>query len=195
MVAARNIKAGEVVLKEAPLTYGPNEITKPICLGCCAPVTIKSPTCDICGFPMCSKECSNSKIHKEFECEALKKHGYKVDASTFNFGDVELTYAIISPIRTFMLKEKYPDLWNLAWMQMSHLAKRKELNFWNKETEKILNLLQTMIGLKVLGYIVSIQIYHLNPKPLGFGRCFFWRNDSGSLNFLSNDTHCISYKS
>ena len=152
MVAARNIKAGEVVMKEAPLSYGPNDITKPICLGCCAPVTIKSPTCDICGFPMCSKECSNSKVHKEFECEALKKHGYKVDASTFNFGGVELTYAIISPIRTFMLKEKYPDLWNLAWMQMSHLGKRKKLDFWKTETEKIISLLQTMTGLKVLGY-------------------------------------------
>ena len=153
VVAARNIKAGEVVMKEAPLSYGPNDITKPICLGCCAPVTIKSPTCDICGFPMCSKECTNSKVHKEFECEALKKHGYKVDASTFNFGGVELTYAIISPIRTFMLREKHPDLWNLTWMQMSHLDKRKKLNFWKTETEKIINLLQTMTGLKVLGYL------------------------------------------
>ena len=152
MVAARNIKAGEVVMKEAPLSYGPNDITKPICLGCCAPVTIKSPTCDICGFPMCSKECINSKVHKEFECEALKRHGYKVDASTFNFGGVELTYAIISPIRTFMLKEKYPDLWNLTWMQMSHLDKRKKLDFWKTETEKIINLLQIMTGLKVMGY-------------------------------------------
>ena len=64
VVAARNIKAGEVVMREPPLSYGPNDITKPICLGCCAPVTIKSPTCDICGFPMCSKECINSKVHK-----------------------------------------------------------------------------------------------------------------------------------
>ena len=149
MVADRNIKAGEIVLKEAPLTFGPSEITKPICLGCCAPVTIKSPTCDLCGFPMCSKECSKLKVHKDFECEAFQRNGYKVNASTFNFEGEELTYSVISPIRTFMLKEKYPDLWNLAWMQMSHLTKRKELEFWKMETEKIISLLKTMIGLKV----------------------------------------------
>ena len=126
------------------------EITKPICLGCCAPVTIQSPTCDKCGFPMCSKECSKLKVHKEFECEALTRNGYKVNASTFNFEEEELTYAVISPIRTFMLKEKYPDLWNLAWMQMSHLTKRKELEFWKTETEKIISLLKNMIGLKVI---------------------------------------------
>ena len=33
MVASRDIKAGETVFKEAPLTFGPSESSKPICLG------------------------------------------------------------------------------------------------------------------------------------------------------------------
>ena len=33
MVASRDIKAGEIVFKEAPLTFGPSETSKPICLG------------------------------------------------------------------------------------------------------------------------------------------------------------------
>lgn len=71
MVAAKNIKAGEIIFKEAPLTFGPSEITKPLCLACYKPVTIESPTCELCGFPMCSKECCKAPIHKENECEAL----------------------------------------------------------------------------------------------------------------------------
>jgi len=209
VVAARNIKAGEVVMKEAPLSYGPNDITKPICLSCCAPVTIKSPTCDICGFPMCSKECINSKVHKEFECEALKRHGYKVDASTFNFGGVELTYAIISPIRTFMLREKYPDLWNLTWMQMSHLDKRKKLDFWKTETEKIINLLQIMTGLKdedipIIEAILGIHLVNdfeislqdksteeisTNTSEHGNVRGLFALNSMPNHDCLANTTH------
>ena len=42
MVAARNIKAGEIVLKEMPLTFGPSENTKPLCLSTFQPVTAKS---------------------------------------------------------------------------------------------------------------------------------------------------------
>ena len=33
-VATRNIKPGEVVLKEAPLVIGPSQATPPVCLGC-----------------------------------------------------------------------------------------------------------------------------------------------------------------
>ncbi len=146
LVAARNIQAGEIIFKEAPLTFGPLEITKPICLGCYTRVTLQSPSCDGCGFPMCSNECANSKTHKDLECAAFSQNGYKVNAATFNYEEEELTYSVISPIRTLMLKKLNPDSWNLAWMQMSHLAKRKEFDFWKQETEKVLSLLQTMIG-------------------------------------------------
>ena len=34
MVAARDIKPGEIIFKEDPLTFGPSDNTPPICLGC-----------------------------------------------------------------------------------------------------------------------------------------------------------------
>ena len=40
MVASRDIKAGEPIFKEAPLTFGPSESTKPLCLGCYKPVSL-----------------------------------------------------------------------------------------------------------------------------------------------------------
>ena len=36
--AVRNIKAGEIILTEAPLVLGPAQTTIPVCLGCYVPV-------------------------------------------------------------------------------------------------------------------------------------------------------------
>lgn len=33
-VATRNIKPGEIVLKESPLVIGPSQVTPPVCVGC-----------------------------------------------------------------------------------------------------------------------------------------------------------------
>ena len=125
------------------MTFGPSEITKPICLGTYQPVTAKTPRCPFCGFPIIT----TSKIHLEYECQAFQDHGYKVDASTFNYAGEEPAYSVISPIRTLKLREKNPDLWKLVWMQMSHLSKRQESQFWKVKTEKIIGLMKTMIGL------------------------------------------------
>lgn len=145
MVASREIKAGEVIFKELPLTFGPSEMTRPVCLGCYKEVDIRTPTCDKCGFPMC---CDKIKVHQEFECSTFGKNNYKVNASTFNFGEDEPAYSVISPLRTFILQSKNPELFNLVWMQMSHLAKRRESQFWVEKTKKVLDLLKTMAGLE-----------------------------------------------
>jgi len=39
MVASRKIKSGEIIFKDRPLTFGPSEGTKPVCLGCYKCVT------------------------------------------------------------------------------------------------------------------------------------------------------------
>jgi hypothetical protein len=33
-VATRNIKPGEIVLREAPLVIGPSQVSVPVCVGC-----------------------------------------------------------------------------------------------------------------------------------------------------------------
>lgn len=33
-VSSRDIKAGEIVLKESPLVVGPSQETGPVCIGC-----------------------------------------------------------------------------------------------------------------------------------------------------------------
>ena len=99
MVAARNIKPGEIILTERPLTFGPLDSSRPICLGCYNPVTDKSPKCPRCGFPMCSAECCDAKEHSDFECKYFVERGFKPETIKFKYDTDELTYAAVSPIR------------------------------------------------------------------------------------------------
>ena len=54
VVATRDIKAGEVIFEEQPVTAGPKQFTPPVCLGCFDPVD-GSFVCPRCGWPMCSQ--------------------------------------------------------------------------------------------------------------------------------------------
>ena len=186
MVASRNIKAGEVIMKERPLTFGPSEVTKPICLGCYKSVTASSPGCGNCGYPMCSNRCAASKIHKENECSVFTAKGHKIKRSDLNFteGDapgVDPAYAIISPIRTLMIRRKQPDLWPLIWMQMSHLGKRRESAYWKDRSKKVMEAVKSAIDLAedehaVIEAILGIHL--VNDFEIGM-RDFTAEADSG----------------
>ena len=79
MVATRDIKPGEVIFVEEPLSYGPSENTKPVCIGCYSPkISQNSPCCKRCGFPVCSESCSEIPEHRDYECSVLFKNNYKV---------------------------------------------------------------------------------------------------------------------
>lgn len=119
-MATRTIAAGEIILKEKPLTIAP-EGNEPVCLVCYKTVTKDSPSCRCkkCGFSVCSKACADSKMHKTLECEAFMKHGFWAsDIVLTGFGN---SGRIISIIRTFLLREKDPDRWSAIWNLESNL--------------------------------------------------------------------------
>lgn len=147
MVAARDIKPGEVVFVEAPLTFGPSDITKPVCLGCYISVTASSPSCSKCGFPMCSQECPRISDHVSNECGLFAQNQFKVDSRTFNYDKPEPYYSIISPLRALLIKEKDPQLWQLIWMQMSHDGQRKKSEYWQAKTKKGLDMVNKAVKL------------------------------------------------
>jgi hypothetical protein len=143
-VALRTIEAGETILKENPLIFGPQG-PMPLCLGCCQTVTKNSPRCEKCGVPVCSKACADSEMHKTFECEALMKSGWlktpKIESfwkSPNSFNDMILV------LRIFLLREKDPDRWAFFWNLESNMTK-KQVIFTN--TVDVVKLLQITIGL------------------------------------------------
>jgi hypothetical protein len=145
LVASRTIEAGTIILKENPLIFGPQG-SKPICLGCCQIVTEKSPRCEKCGFPLCSKACADSEMHKTFECEPLMMIGYFKTLPIDNFFKApEVYYKIIVLLRTFLLREKDPERWALIWNLESHKTEQEELIF--DPVRCLVKLLQITSGL------------------------------------------------
>merc|ERR1719234_882261 len=76
MVAVRDIKPGELIMEERPLTFGP--IASPVCLGCHKTLQQKKILCALCGWPMCSEKCSQRSPHVDLECDLFSKIGWRV---------------------------------------------------------------------------------------------------------------------
>eukprot|EP00096_Caligus_rogercresseyi_P006994 TRINITY_DN2418_c0_g2_i1.p1 TRINITY_DN2418_c0_g2~~TRINITY_DN2418_c0_g2_i1.p1 ORF type:complete len:531 (+),score=146.39 TRINITY_DN2418_c0_g2_i1:103-1695(+) len=146
MVAARNIKAGEIILQEFPLSYGPSSPKEPLCLGCYSPLSRKEPhiLCPGCGFPLCSTDCSKLPEHRDFECTTLQESKYRVDPESVWSG--REPYNAISPLRALLLKKKDPAKWDLLWMHMSHNEARSKDPLWKKGDESIKKHLKAMMA-------------------------------------------------
>ncbi len=94
MVASRDIKAGEVIFEEAPLTFGPSENSRPVCLGCYTTLRKLNYFCSKCGFPMCEKRCQEIREHKDFECKVFQEKLYKADKKKFRYLSYYILYEL-----------------------------------------------------------------------------------------------------
>jgi len=173
MVASRNIKAGEIIMEDVPLTYGPVCSTgiKPMCLGCYRPVD-GSIVCESCGWPMCSINCSNKAQHRDQECQLFKDIGFRVDASKFNYAEIEQAYSCISPLRALLLQKSDPDRWSMIWSLMSHNEARRKEEYWTTRHTPVVKYITETIGLTefsedvidtVLG-IFLVNDFEINAK-------------------------------
>jgi hypothetical protein len=75
-VAARNLKAGEMMFEELPFVIGPKPDSPPICLSCYCPVdgSTNGPKCTKCLWPLCP-ECNESggSVWHKGECAVFVK--------------------------------------------------------------------------------------------------------------------------
>lgn len=72
VLAAVDIPAGTLVLKETPLIEGPKQSSSLVCVGCCS-VMEKCAQCEWCGLPLCQKCCNISSLHSE-ECKLFQEN-------------------------------------------------------------------------------------------------------------------------
>jgi hypothetical protein len=89
LVAVREIKFNEVILKEEPLVIGPKFISpNPVCLGCLKSIAVvaSSPKCSNCNWPVCDLKCKGIVSSHKLECNFLaaderkEKKNYKLVA-------------------------------------------------------------------------------------------------------------------
>jgi len=187
MVALRDIKAGETIMEDVPLTYGPlcSSGIKPMCLGCYRAVD-GSITCEICGWPMCSIKCSNRPQHRDQECQLFKDKGFRLDASKLNYKEPEPAYSCVSPLRALLLKHSDPDRWSMIWSLMSHNEARRKEDYWTEKHEPVVKYIRETIGVDefteeeidtVLG-IFLVNDFEINAKI-------------GEDEWSSTDSDCI----
>lgn len=113
MVAKRDIKAGEVILREAPCVIGPKISSFVTCLGCLK--TIDPPSsgdyykCSKCTWPMCGKRCESLAAHVD-ECRVMSEKNFKCSIRNVGAPKIESSYCVIVPLRVIQLKITRPRM-------------------------------------------------------------------------------------
>uniref|UniRef100_A0A336MII8 CSON001087 protein n=1 Tax=Culicoides sonorensis TaxID=179676 RepID=A0A336MII8_CULSO len=135
LVATKDIKAGDIVLKESPLIVGPSQVTPPVCVGCLQKIDEKRHSeCAKCGWLICRSDCQNSLAHKD-ECQLTQARGDKV--SIKHFYTPHPTYQCLAVIRALMLKESAPEKYKKLLELESHDEERKSTEQWDLDSKHI----------------------------------------------------------
>ncbi|CAK1555582.1 unnamed protein product [Leptosia nina] len=130
LVARRDIKQGEIILREKPCVSGPRTACTPHCLSCnkkSEPIKKDDVTdyyrCTSCNWPMCGKKCEMSNVHKE-ECKLMSSNNYKCTITYKNPEKAEAAYCVIAPLRTLLLSLSNPEQFKSIMNLESHLKER-----------------------------------------------------------------------
>jgi hypothetical protein len=111
MVAARDLKAGEVLFRECAVVHGPKMLSHPICLGCHKTLNkFNLYRCSRCKWPMCAKACESLQPHID-ECQLMCSKNYRCPIKTNLESVADGFYSLIFPLRFLLLKVKQPKTW------------------------------------------------------------------------------------
>ncbi|XP_038113479.1 SET domain-containing protein SmydA-8 [Culex quinquefasciatus] len=139
LVATKDIKAGEVVLKESPLVQGPAQITAPVCVGCLQGLVEKKfLECERCGWPVCRRECQDRPGHQA-ECKFTIARGSKM--SMQHFYVPHPVYQCLIPLRCLLLAERNPAKWQALIKLESHEEQRRGTEQWRNDREGVAKLI------------------------------------------------------
>lgn len=157
LVATRDIKQGETILKEKAAIVGPKMLCYPTCLSCYKRVHASRQTdgttdyykCTSCNWPMCDAKCQDSKIHKE-ECELMTIRKYKSTIS-FSGGDKkESAYCVITPLRILLMKKSDPKQHEAIMSLESHIEDRINTPLYRILKANMVTFMQQVLGLSTI---------------------------------------------
>ncbi|CAL4065039.1 unnamed protein product, partial [Meganyctiphanes norvegica] len=144
LVASREIKQGEILMKEPVTLLGPRNRTVPVCLGCHKKIT-GSYKCSKCQFPMCASYCEVSQNHKA-ECALLSKVAGRIKINDFD--SPSPAYECITPLRVLLKKESAPDKWkSINSLQSNEKALNKSSHMYAIKNNTV-NFIREFVGWK-----------------------------------------------
>ncbi|KAK4326381.1 hypothetical protein Pmani_003097 [Petrolisthes manimaculis] len=128
LVASRDLKEGQLVMRESPVALGPTAESFPMCLGCHAMLPAPAPDqdmprCPICSWPVCGPECAATDRHLA-ECSVLASDTKGIAQPT----SYQQTprYDIIMSLRCLLLQQTNPAAWEKVKGMESHIERRRE---------------------------------------------------------------------
>lgn len=157
LVAARDLKPGELIISELPLAVGPCADSSPVCLGCYQPIEYpfldSQYKCSECKWPLCSSECPGIKSengHNDIECKLFKENFHIAELLYDCKGkDIRLLYEVILPLRCLLLKTSNTTKWqNIMKMEAHNDIRRKIPSLWGRNQEVIVNRLKNSWNIK-----------------------------------------------
>lgn len=138
MIANRDIKPGEILLKESPLIRGPSQITCPVCIFCLQGLEEtdinEDQACSECGWPICI-ECKNDKRTQHDECEITVARGSMFTLQ--HYFNPHPMYQCLTVLRCLLLKEHSPDKWQKLIQLESHCEQRCGTPQWCNDKEGV----------------------------------------------------------
>lgn len=145
--ASRDLKAGEVILRDKPLVVGPKSF-KPVCLGCYGPIKGRI-QCALCGWLMCGdRDCP--RAGHAAECELIRRHrpdGIVLEEFRQRDG-VNVDYMQCAMVlRCLALRSADPDRWEQLLGLEAHSAERARIGMENLERAVVVRFLRQSVRL------------------------------------------------
>nr|XP_018907165.1 PREDICTED: protein msta-like [Bemisia tabaci]XP_018907166.1 PREDICTED: protein msta-like [Bemisia tabaci] len=153
VVANRDIKQGEIILKEKPIVLGPKIASLPVCLGCNRRLKatamddddpLEYYKCSKCGWPLCAPRCEDSPNHRD-ECKLMSERNYRSPIQYQDSPKKESSYCCITPLRCLLLPQK--EFQRLSGLQ-SHLDERINTPLYKILKTNLVMFIREVLGLK-----------------------------------------------
>ncbi|XP_018013573.1 SET domain-containing protein SmydA-8-like isoform X2 [Hyalella azteca] len=138
ILASRDLQPGEIILKDPPLVLGPRQVTVAVCVGCNSPVDGTS-QCPLCGWPMCSPECSLVERHLP-ECQYTQQNRRSKVVIT-EFFVLNAMYECITPLRCLALR-KDAKRWQTLMAMESHIEERKQSKATDLDKSNVIDFIR-----------------------------------------------------
>lgn len=127
MIAKRDIKPGEIILREGPCVIGPKIMSHVLCLGCLKAINPPSSDdyykCSKCTWPVCGRSCETMPNHVD-ECRVMSERNFKCSIVNNGNAKVEASYCLIAPLRVILLRHSNPRAYKAIMELVSHLNLR-----------------------------------------------------------------------
>ncbi|CAA9994291.1 unnamed protein product [Nesidiocoris tenuis] len=199
-VASKTLEAGDAFLVESPYVIGPKADSEFICLGCYKLLENPLALCKICGWPICSDECTQKPWHKENECKVFSavRMKYKIE----HVPGPQLQS--ITPLRFLMTIDRNRKRWatEVCSMEDHNLERRLNEAEWEREKTNVVfflrercrlsdrftkDLIETVCG------ILEVNAYEVHvPGGPNLIRALYPKAAILSHSCVANTIHSIS---